>query len=231
MRVFRCSIPFQPSHPRIEDEASLQDKGFGITCQAHNDFESDESDEDDFVAEDEEERDDDWSGQDTSLESVILEALGGDLVLAAQLIPVLHKSFYCEFAADITRKVAPWANGITKFSEGGSPAQTSFPVEPENQSSNPRKRQRRFGSGNHNSREQDDDEDDEDEDEKDPNSFGNGTENIAASPVLRLACPFYKRDPAKYCIQHDATDNTKRINYRTCEGPGFNSIQRLKYGP
>ncbi len=219
----------QISLPRIEDEASSQAKGLGITCSGHNDFESDESDEDDFINEDEEERDDDWSGQDTSLESVVLEALGGDLVLAAQLIPILHKSFYCEFAANITRKVAPWANGITKYSEGGSPEQTNFTVEQEKQSSNPRKRQRRFESGKQNSREQDDDEDDEDEDEKDPNNFGNVPENVATSPVLRLACPFYKRDPEKYCIQHDATDNTKRINYRTCEGPGFNSIQRLKY--
>jgi hypothetical protein len=39
----------------------------------------------------------------------------------------------------------------------------------------------------------------------------------------RLACPFYKYDPRKYTC----TSST-RTKYRTCAGPGFDSIARLK---
>jgi hypothetical protein len=38
-----------------------------------------------------------------------------------------------------------------------------------------------------------------------------------------LACPFYKYDPRKYTC----TSST-RTKYRTCAGPGFDSIARLK---
>ena len=40
---------------------------------------------------------------------------------------------------------------------------------------------------------------------------------------LQLACPFHKYDPIKYCPNIDTG-----VKYRTCLGPGFSSISRLK---
>ena len=42
-------------------------------------------------------------------------------------------------------------------------------------------------------------------------------------PDLQLACPFHKYDPIKYCPNSDTG-----VKYRTCLGPGFHSINRLK---
>ena len=39
----------------------------------------------------------------------------------------------------------------------------------------------------------------------------------------KLACPFHKHDPTKYCPNIDSG-----VKYRTCLGPGFSSISRLK---
>ena len=43
------------------------------------------------------------------------------------------------------------------------------------------------------------------------------------APDLQLACPFHKYDPIKYCPNLDTG-----VKYRTCLGPGFPSISRLK---
>ena len=42
-------------------------------------------------------------------------------------------------------------------------------------------------------------------------------------PDLQLACPFHKYDPVKYCPNIDGG-----VKYRTCLGPGFPTISRLK---
>lgn len=42
-----------------------------------------------------------------------------------------------------------------------------------------------------------------------------------------LACPFYKHDPQKYSPQND--DINSAMRYRTCAGPGWESISRLRY--
>ncbi|KAK3370971.1 hypothetical protein B0T24DRAFT_512290, partial [Lasiosphaeria ovina] len=47
-------------------------------------------------------------------------------------------------------------------------------------------------------------------------------------PQWLLACPFHKRDPVKYGIQHGNSGNGKKHRYRACMGPGFKSVQRLK---
>jgi hypothetical protein len=62
-------------------------------------------------------------------------------------------------------------------------------------------------------------EDDEPEDRKKRTS-----RTGAADGGDRLfACPFYKYDPMKYTCT-----NSTRTKYRTCAGPGFDSIARLK---
>ena len=46
---------------------------------------------------------------------------------------------------------------------------------------------------------------------------------INCEPDLQPACPFHKYDPSKYCPNIDTG-----VKYRTCLGPGFPSISRLK---
>jgi len=51
--------------------------------------------------------------------------------------------------------------------------------------------------------------------------------DLTPVPPFSLACPFYKLNPAKYSVQQPIRDKND-TNYRSCAGPGFKSIQRLK---
>lgn len=60
-------------------------------------------------------------------------------------------------------------------------------------------------------------------DESDPGRDGNDQDKrggkrsrVSTSPALKLACPFFKRDPTKY------------KDRQACTGPGYTSISRLK---
>ncbi|KAI1877670.1 hypothetical protein JX265_003678 [Neoarthrinium moseri] len=60
-------------------------------------------------------------------------------------------------------------------------------------------------------------------DSSDPGRDGNGDDKrdnkrsrVSSSPALKLACPFFKRDPTKYS------------NRQACTGPGWTSLARLK---
>lgn len=51
---------------------------------------------------------------------------------------------------------------------------------------------------------------------------------LAPPPETKaLACPFYKHDPRQYNPQNEDMDSAMR--YRTCAGPGWESISRLRY--
>jgi hypothetical protein len=162
-----------------------------------------------------------------------LQAVGDDLALAAHLIPILHRSLHSELATNATEKLGSWRYGVVKCAQGGGAdgehtSSTGYRTDPTN---NSRKRQRRQGSTNQN-RNSDDFEEEEDDDDEDPQDFkgledGTGTEG--QQPLPRLACPFHKRDPAKYSIQHGDAEGSRNAEYRSCEGPGFKSMQRLKY--
>jgi hypothetical protein len=193
---------------------------------------SEEEEEEEEVDEDEENSDDEWSCQDDNLEAIVLEILGGDLKLAAQLIPVLHKSIYAESLANIAQKVGPWRNGLSKSSAGAaetnsSKTNTSNELNHDSKS-NSRKRQRRPGSASQ-SRGADDEEEDDEEGDEEGKSPSDKTGSESAVPLPRLACPFHKLNPAKYSIHHGEDQNSKKTDYRSCAGPGFKSIQRLKY--
>lgn len=180
-----------------------------------------ESDAEDY--EDDESEDNDWSGDNGSLEETVIAAVDGDLALAAYLIPLLHK----DINSGVKSKVESWQNtaGSGSGSSSGGQVPSHYSVSPSNSPSNPRKRRRSaFGSqiprgGG------DDGEDDED----------GGASNAGGGPVLHddtqqilfLACPFHKLDPTKYS-QHSVSGTGKRHDYRACAGPGFRTIQRLK---
>lgn len=51
----------------------------------------------------------------------------------------------------------------------------------------------------------------------------NGKDPESRDQSVRYACPFFKYNSAKY-----STNNSTGMTYRTCTGPGFNAISRLK---
>lgn len=179
-----------------------------------------DQDEDDI-----EDSKDDWSGQDDNIEAIVMEELGSDLALAAHLIPILHGMFYSEMQASVKQKVGPWRNGIVSCTMGGGSANPPTSRDNWSQSTaNPRKRQR---SSNQEDQEGEEEEDD-DEENGDSKDFGTPSGIRTASQNPNLACPFYKLDPIKYSTQHNTAETANNTKYRTCQGPGFNSIQRLK---
>jgi len=197
-------------------------------CDSNSDMSEDEDEESD---EDENAEDNNWSGQEGNLEAMVLEVLGEDLALAAHLIPMLHKTHYLQFKKDIKLKVGPWASNVTVAATGGvSSGQSQSPdTSSGNGTGNPRKRQRRSDGYRRNPDEEDDEEEDDDEEEnRDPKGGAGNGENSSPQEVPRLACPFNKENPSKYCTQHTAVDQARMVDYRTCAGPGFKSISRLK---
>ncbi len=197
-------------------------------CDSNSDMSEDEDEESD---EDEIAEDNDWSGQEGSLEAIVLEVFGEDLALAAHLIPILHKTHYSQFKKDITLKVGPWASNVTVAAAGGaSSGQSQSPdTSSGNGTGNPRKRQRRPDGYSRNLEEEDEEEEEDDEEENRGSKGGAGNgENSSPQQVPRLACPFHKENPSKYSTQHTAVDQARTVDYRTCAGPGFKSISRLK---
>lgn len=173
-----------------------------------------------------------WSGVEINLEGVVLEALQGDLQLAAQLIPVLHTYFASESARGITQKIRPWLYGVNKFVQSTGPEreQTSRSADRNGESiGENRKRQRTVLSHGRGETDKDDeDENSEDEVNQRPKGANGPLQADDGFQLPRLACPFHKRDPEKYGIRHGAETSQKTDYYRACEGPGFKSIQRLK---
>ncbi|KAG4427622.1 hypothetical protein IFR05_016896, partial [Cadophora sp. M221] len=184
---------------------------------------SDESDE----CHDDSSEDEDWSGN--NLEAIVLDAFGEDLDMAAYMIPILHRACYSGISATARQKVGPWRQGLNQYSPGVDEASNGKTHEStaQNSSSNStsHKRQRRYGSPGRsrelNETEENGDDDDEDDSQTPRAQEYSGGEH-SLRPVRRLACPFNKKDPVKYRIQN--LDN----NFRTCQGPGFKNIQRLK---
>lgn len=200
-----------------------------LTSDSEAEEDSDDSDDDE-----EGDEDNDWSGQDSNLEAIILKAVGDDLALAAHLIPIAHRSLRSEFTINATEKLSSWRYGVIKSAHGSGAAgeQTSTSYTTTVATNNPRKRQRRQGSSKSQSKKVDDFDEEEEDDEDDPQDskgLGDDTGTEGQQPLPRLACLFHKRDPGKYSIQHGDVEGPGKAKYRACEGPGFKSIQRLKY--
>ncbi len=87
---------------------------------------------------------------------------------------------------------------------------------------------RHQGTSNNRDADEDNSGEDDEDDNRDPHGISGDPETGSRTPLLRLACPYHKKNPAKYCIQHGTDDNSKKTDYRSCEGPGFKNIQRLK---
>jgi len=201
---------------------------------SNSDSEMDEG-EDDSIEEGEYDSgdDNDWSGQNNNLEGLVLGALQGDRQFAAQLIPILHKYFYPEPAKGVTQKVSPWRYDVIKGSPGTGPSseQTSASSGHNRESTSSRKRQRPLMIQSNEPTGSQDDENDHSEGDgnRRPKGANEPLQIDGVLELLRLACPFNKWKPNKYGIQHEVVDSSQKTDYyRSCAGPGFKSIQRLK---
>ncbi len=163
----------------------------------------DAEDGDDNDDDDEEEDDNDWSGENDSLDATVIAAVGGDLVLAAFLIPLLHR----DFQSAVRTKVESWqytAAPGTRDSTSGD-GQSSVPQEQQASPSNSRKRRRRASSSGDGIKRDDEDGDSGDAGGGAPGDGGGDDVGRPADPAgdpPRLACPFHKLNPTKYNIQH-----------------------------
>ncbi|CCC14535.1 hypothetical protein SMACR_09435 [Sordaria macrospora] len=116
------SAPHGP-HPRSAEAEDM------MSCES--DAESGESEDDDMdimggylddnssEEEEEEEDDNDWSGQNGNLERAVIEAVNGDMPLAAYLIPILHR----DYSLAVKNKVESWQFGNTGSGTSGGGAQ------------------------------------------------------------------------------------------------------------
>ncbi|KAI1861501.1 hypothetical protein JX265_009468 [Neoarthrinium moseri] len=177
---------------------------------------------------------DDWSGQEDDIEPMVLAAVGNDLKLAAYLIPIIYQEMSADASRRINRKVGHWQSMVASHGGqfppqsdalgNGAPAQTNSGSFNQQSRGNPLKRARRSSSSDCG---KDVDEEDGDGDEKedgDGDRQGDGPPGKSAQ-LPRLACPFHKLNPQKYAIQHEVQESQ---HYKSCSGPGFKSIQRLK---
>jgi hypothetical protein len=53
------------------------------------------------------------------------------------------------------------------------------------------------------------------------------TNSTSLSEARTLACPFYKHNPGRYNPQNE--DTSLAMRFRTCAGPGWKSVSRLRY--
>ncbi|CZR54039.1 uncharacterized protein PAC_03922 [Phialocephala subalpina] len=179
----------------------------------------------DDLTTDESEDDNELVAQSEGYEALVIQAVGGDLDLAARLIPQLHAMWYQERSAVL----GPWQSGFTQHGPGagnghvGSAAMHIFSAG--NSGSNK--------SGNGDSNEQQDNQDHgQDEQQQDGNDDdrSGGPKKRARSisnEQQHFACHFHKKDPEKYNAFHSSEQGGK-APYRTCAGPGFTSIRRLR---
>lgn len=170
--------------------------------------------------EDEDDNGDDW------LETALLVAAGEDLELAAVLISTIPRELMLAARA----KGSSWQNTAA----GGD----GIPCERQQSDLNspaggvPTFQRKRRKVSNPNSGKKEKEDNSEDEEDKGGNDSNNFSQEASESAPHLLACPFHKLDSIKYGIHSAYTSsggNTR--DYRTCAGPGFKTIQRLKCVP
>ncbi|GAB1312695.1 POZ-, AT hook-, and zinc finger-containing protein 1 [Madurella fahalii] len=180
---------------------------------------------------DEDEDDNEWSGQDGNIESLVFSAVGSDYSLAAFLIPLLHR----DFNLALKSKVEKWrrTTAARDGSDGSAEVKPSPTETSSGQDKSSSRKRRRTNSDGDNNEGKDGWDEGEDEGRGDGDGDGGGKMGPPAGPAgdpdMMLACPFHKLDPVKYGV-NGGSGSAKRskYTYRPCAGPGFKSIQRLK---
>ncbi|OAA58485.1 hypothetical protein SPI_06558 [Niveomyces insectorum RCEF 264] len=237
-----ASNPDLSRHSQLRHATSARSSTSDVSIASTSGPESEvAADDDDEAVADDDDDDNDWSGEDESLDAAIIAAVNGDLGLAAFLIPILHRDLRNLVRSKVDSwQIDPVSLGPSTFATGeavdgeggrsnacgsGSGASAAGSARSQDRglsASQARKRRRRIS------------ESEEERDNGDDEQDGNGGDDVSRPEPLQdiimplLACPFHKRNPSKYGIQHNVTANSRKDGYRACAGPGFKSIQRLK---
>ncbi|KAK0667090.1 hypothetical protein QBC41DRAFT_229168 [Cercophora samala] len=227
----RSHSPSLPSS--LRNSISAADRGDEADEDVESEFDADESgcetarldeeDDDHFDGSDQDDDDNEWSGENGNLESLVISAVDKDYSLAAFLIPLLHR----DFNLALKSKVENWRCAASQAGAGDDAKH-----EPSSANASPTQglgsgpsRKRRRPNSDEGARDERDE-----EEEKMPGGGKMGPPSTPLSGNSReplLACPFHKRDPIKYNV-HGDSGSGKKHRYRPCTGPGFKSIQRLK---
>lgn len=226
--TFSSSLPEAIRIPGTQDDKSHSGTPGSDSDSVESNSESDEDSADEGDGDD-----DDWSGATDYFETAVLQAVYPDHELAAHLIIQLYSMFYPGSSKTISRKISSWRERIrTCPTDSGTMSTEKGPASSSNASSstskpNAQKRNRLSASTDSNTGEDDgDDEDDTDENRRKRLKETSQDREIVL-PVQRLACPFFKMNPLKYCAQLNQQGHNDK-QYRICAGPGFRTLQNLK---
>jgi hypothetical protein len=191
-----------------------------------------DDDADDY---DEDDSNDSWSLHIHVLESAVLKAYRGNLDLAAFFLGNLGEVLGLRNSRDISKqKVTSWIPGIkyspnsTETTSGQTQSSHSSHGSRATNSTNDKSGKRQRSSTRKGKETGDQGDDEGDQEERDPKKLKEDDIVDELEVGLLLACPFWKLDPAKYNSHYRPDANTRKGKYRTCEGPGFTDIQRLK---
>jgi len=192
-----------------------------------SDFEEDSDDDSDFD-------DDDWSGADNYFEATIFQAVYPNVELAAHLITNLYSMMYPASSSKVSRKVSSWRARIyTSATDSRTTSTEKAPPSESNTTSSTSKidsskRDRLSGSPGKSNGEDGEEEDDDTDESKRKRFKDNDIGSGLALHIQKLACPFFKLNPAKYSVQLNLEGKVNDKQYRICAGPGFRTIQLLK---
>ncbi|KAF8854410.1 hypothetical protein BDZ45DRAFT_728818 [Acephala macrosclerotiorum] len=223
-----------PKHTITNASAMKSDPDSTVSCnqkaearqqyQQEDEDENNESDSDDSSAVDESD-DEELVPQSESYEALVIQAVGGNFDLAARLIPQLHNLWYQERSAVLgawqpssTQRGSSAGNGhvgsstMHIFAAGNSGSKKGG-----NKASNEQQDNQDHGQDEH-----EEDSDDDDEIGRPKKKAG----SISHEKQL-LACHFHKRYPERYNAFH-TSENCGKFQYRTCAGPGFTTVRRLR---
>lgn len=222
--------PIEPCPEEQEVESDSEEDSGCEDDESDVGYDTEGADSEDFG-----EHDNEWSGENGNLESLVIEAVGTDYGLAAFLIPRLYR----DHNIALKSKVEHWRS-TAAATDGGSSSPPEEKHQPSSANTSPTqgssgqhsRKRRRTNSDDGLSREKkgnwdEDDEDDGDDDERGGGKMGPPSTPVGSVREPLLACLFHKRDPIKYNA-HGEMGMGKRPKYRSCSGPGFKSIQRLK---
>jgi len=226
---------YNSADSRVTNTAAPQATMEDINSDMEDSSSSEETDDSYDDDDDDENSNDSWSLQTHNLEASVLKAFRYDMDLAAFFLCNLNNILGLHNSRDIAKgKVTSWIPGIKyspNSSETGSGSsgqtQSSYGYQVSSGSGKQGKRQRPAngsGTGGEENRE-----DEEGQEGRYPKKMKENEpdDEIDGDPLL--ACPFWKMDPEKYNALYHPDATSRRGKYRTCEGPGFTNMQRLKY--
>jgi len=166
-----------------------------------------------------------WTGSADFVEAAIYQAAFPDQELAAHLISKMHGELLLGSSKKVSRKVSSWRAKITSCPTDSGTTSTEKAGTAKLNSSTPSsagsKRGRMSGSADSPFGEDEEDDIDDNDENRRKRAKEDDIDGGLIATTQKLACPFNKMDPIKY-------SNLSGLQYRTCTGPGYATIQLLR---